>query len=191
VYTHLVEQTQRIFGPLGNIWFLQAEAVQNLAQKQSSMMTEAWTQGVATLQSLSAQKNVEDIFKKQEEYWSGLNDAVIELMEDTQGTLTETNQKIAQLMRESFGDLPTAVAEFMPQQQQVLPLTLPVSMPTKSPEIEQKVEAKVEPKVEPKVSTLREIPSPVAQPTQIAQAANKPAAPKAKTANKSTKPKSH
>lgn len=110
MYERIFEQTERLFRPWSEIWALQAEAAETLAKKQTTLMTDVWNQSVVALQSIPNQKNMEDVFKLQQEYWENLNGCVREMMEDTQGLLMETNQKISAVLHNSA---PEPVNEMM------------------------------------------------------------------------------
>lgn len=101
MYEKVFEQTERLFKPVGEIWALQAQAAESLARKQTSMVADLWNQGVMTLQSIPSQKNMEDMWKLQQEYWENLNGCMREMVEDTQGILLDTNQKINEVLQKA------------------------------------------------------------------------------------------
>lgn len=109
MYEKVFEQTERLFKPVGEIWALQAQAAESLARKQSSMVADLWNQGVMTLQSIPTQKNIEDVWKLQQEYWENLNGCMREMMEDTQGILLDTNQKINEVLQKAAPEAGAAI----------------------------------------------------------------------------------
>ena len=109
MYEKVFEQTERLFKPVGEIWALQAQAAESLARKQSSMVADLWNQGVMTLQSIPTQKNIEDVWKLQQEYWENLNGCMREMMEDTQGILLDTNQKINEVLQKAAPETGAAI----------------------------------------------------------------------------------
>lgn len=114
MYEKVFEQTERFFKPVGEIWALQAQAAETLARKQTSIITDVWNQGVLALQSIPAQKNFEDVWKLQQDYWENLNGSMREMIEDTQGILLDTNQKITEVLQKvapEAGALVKGVAE--------------------------------------------------------------------------------
>lgn len=111
MYEKVFEQTERLFKPLNEIWALQAQTAETLARRQSSVFVDAWNQGVLALQNIPAQRNVEDVFKLQQEYWENLNGSVRELVEDTQSILLDTNQKITEILQGTAPNTEKAVTE--------------------------------------------------------------------------------
>ncbi len=109
MYEKVFEQTERLFKPVGEIWALQAQAAESLARKQSSLVADLWNQGVMTLQSIPTQKNIEDVWKLQQEYWENLNGCMREMMEDSQGILLDTNQKINEVLQKAAPETGTAI----------------------------------------------------------------------------------
>jgi hypothetical protein len=109
MYEKVFEQTERLFKPVGEIWALQAQAAETLARKQTSMVADLWNQGVMTLQSIPSQKNIEDVWKLQQEYWENLNGSMREMMEDTQGILLDTNQKITEVLQKTAPEAGAAI----------------------------------------------------------------------------------
>lgn len=109
MYEKVFEQTERLFKPVGEIWALQAQAAESLARKQSSMVADLWNQGVMTLQSIPTQKNIEDVWKLQQQYWENLNGCMREMMEDTQGILLDTNQKINEVLQNAAPEAGAAI----------------------------------------------------------------------------------
>lgn len=101
MYEKVFEQTERFFKPVGEIWALQAQAAETLAKKQTSILTDVWNQGVTALQSMPAQKNFEGVWKLQQEYWENVSGSVREMIEDTQGILLDTNQKITEVLQKA------------------------------------------------------------------------------------------
>jgi Predicted membrane protein len=101
MYEKVFEQTERFFKPVGEIWALQAQAAETLARKQTSILTDVWNQGVTTLQSIPAQKNFEDVWKLQQEYWENVSGSMREMIEDSQGILLDTNQKITEVLQKA------------------------------------------------------------------------------------------
>lgn len=101
MYEKVFEQTERLFKPVGEIWTLQAQAAESLARKQTSIAADLWNQGVMTLQSIPTQKNIEDVWKLQQDYWENLSGSMREMMEDTQGILLDTNQKINEVLQKA------------------------------------------------------------------------------------------
>lgn len=109
MYEKVFEQTERLFKPVGEIWALQAQAAETLARKQTTMVADLWNQGVMTLQSIPTQRNIEDVWKLQQEYWENLNGCVREMMEDTQGILLDTNQKITEVLQKTAPEAGAAI----------------------------------------------------------------------------------
>lgn len=109
MYEKVFEQTERLFKPVGEIWALQAQAAESLARKQSSLVADLWNQGVMTLQSIPTQKNIEDVWKLQQEYWENLNGCMREMMEDSQGILLDTNQKINEVLQKAAPETGAAI----------------------------------------------------------------------------------
>lgn len=101
MYEKMFEQSERLFKPFGDIWALQAQAAETLAKQHGSLMTDAWNQGVQTLQNIPGQKSVEDVFRLQQAYWENMQESWQELFESTQGVILETNRKISALLQES------------------------------------------------------------------------------------------
>lgn len=101
MYEKVFEQTERLFKPVGEIWALQAQAAETLARKQTTMVTDLWNQSVMALQSIPGQRNIEDVWKLQQEYWENLNGCMREMIEDTQGILLDTNQKITEVLQKT------------------------------------------------------------------------------------------
>lgn len=101
MYEKVFEQTERFFKPVGEIWALQAQAAETLARKQTSILADVWNQGVTTLQSIPAQKNFEDVWKLQQEYWENVSGSMREMIEDSQGILLDTNQKITEVLQKA------------------------------------------------------------------------------------------
>lgn len=111
MYEKVFEQTERLFKPVGEIWALQAQAAESLARKQTSIVADLWNQGVTTWQSLPAQRNIEDVWKLQQTYWENLNGCMREMVEDTQGILLDTNQKINQVLQQAAPEASAAVKD--------------------------------------------------------------------------------
>jgi hypothetical protein len=101
MYEKLFEQSERVFKPFGEIWALQAEAAETIAKKQTSVLTDAWNQGVLALQNLPGQKSVEDVFRLQQAYWTNMQDSWQELFGNAQNIVLETNRKISAVLQKS------------------------------------------------------------------------------------------
>lgn len=111
MYEKAFEQTERLFKPLSEIWAVQAQTAETLVRRQSSVMVDVWNQGVLALQSIPGQRNIEDVLKLQKDYWENLSGTVRELVEDTQGILLETNQKITEILQSAAPEAGKAVKE--------------------------------------------------------------------------------
>ena len=109
MYEKVFEQTERLFKPASEIWALQAQAAESLARQQTSTVAGLWNQGMAALQSIPAQKNIEDVWKLQQEYWENLSGCMREMVEDTQGILLETNQKINEVLQKAAPEAGAAI----------------------------------------------------------------------------------
>jgi hypothetical protein len=101
MYEKVFEQTERLFKPVSEIWALQAQAAESLARKQTTVIADVWNQGVITLQNIPAQSNFEGIWKLQQAYWENLNGYMREMIDDTQGILLDTNQKITEVLQKA------------------------------------------------------------------------------------------
>jgi hypothetical protein len=153
MYEKVFEQTERFFKPVGEIWALQAQAAETLARKQTAILTDVWNQGVTTLQSLPGQKNFEDVWKLQQAYWENVGGSVREMIEDTQGILLDTNQKITEVLHkaapeagavvkgaaEAIAEKATSVAKKAPAPPKTA--TAPVATPAPAPAKSAKVAA--------------------------------------------------
>lgn len=111
MFEQYLEQTERFFRPMNEIWALQTQAAETLSKTNSALFSEAWQGGVTLAQSLAAQKSFDDALKLQQQYWQGLTQKVQHAAEENQSVLTNVNQKIADVMQNtSAADMAEDVA---------------------------------------------------------------------------------
>ncbi len=152
MYEKIFEQTERLFKPISEIWALQTEAAEALARKQSSVITDVWNQGVVALQNIPGQKNIQDVFKLQQEYWENVNGSMRELMQDTQGVLLETNQKISAVLQKST---PNPVGNAVEQATIAMPAKAMAEIPKK---VAPAIKKAVTPAAKPGASAVKGAP---------------------------------
>jgi len=111
MYEKLFEHSERLFKPFSEIWAIQAQAAETLAKTHTTVIADAWNQGVLALQNIPTQKNVEDVFKLQQAYWENMQESFQEMFDSAQGVIMETNRKISNVLQQSTDSVTNATVK--------------------------------------------------------------------------------
>lgn len=102
MYDLFKEQADTFFKPFNEIANIHAKTIEEITQKQSDLMSGFWQDSVDFAQKISEQKSVDDIVKSNQDYLESVGKRWQAATEASVGLVSESNQKIGELIQSSF-----------------------------------------------------------------------------------------
>ncbi len=102
MFDKVAEQFQNSCQPLADLIAVNTNALEQLAQQQTTLVTGVLNDGVAFAEGLSAQKDVTSFVEAQKAYAEGVQEKVTAAAKDAYSVLTETQEKAGEVLKCAF-----------------------------------------------------------------------------------------
>ncbi len=105
MFEKFVEQTQNAFKPMSEIMALNVKAMEQLVDKQSTLVTGVMNDGVTYAKDVVAQKDVAGIYQAQKNYVEGVQEKMVSATKDVYSVMTEAQEKVGDLMKGAMAEV--------------------------------------------------------------------------------------
>jgi hypothetical protein len=99
------QQAEQLFKPMADIAALNAKTLEALAEKQTGLMSEVWTDGMNYARNISEKRDVESLYTSQKDFWENMSQKFSTTAQDSFAVLTEAQGKMTELMQDSIASV--------------------------------------------------------------------------------------
>ncbi|TQV66138.1 phasin family protein [Exilibacterium tricleocarpae] len=99
MFEKFVEQTQSAFKPMSEIMALNVKAMEQLVDKQSTLLTGVMNDGVTYAKDVVAQKDIAGVYQAQKNYMEGVQEKMVSVTKDVYSVMTEAQEKMGDVMK--------------------------------------------------------------------------------------------
>ncbi len=104
MFDKMVEQTQQAFKPMSDVFALNAEVMEKLAEKQASFFSDVMNDGLSYAKELADQKDLAGLYELQKSYAEDFQSKVMATAKDSYGLLTDAQEKTGDMLKDVFGE---------------------------------------------------------------------------------------
>ncbi len=115
MFDKIVEQAQSASKPFSDIMSINAEAMEKIAEKQTSLITGVMNDSIEYAKDLAAQKDLAGVYETQKSYAEGLQEKMVSTAKETYALMTDTSEKVSELFNGAFADIKKFEAVATPQ----------------------------------------------------------------------------
>jgi phasin family protein len=105
MFDKIVEQAQSATKPFSEIMSINAEVMEKLAEKQTSLFTGMMNDGIEYAKDLASQKDLAGIYETQKTFAEGLQEKMMENAKDTYALMTDTSEKVTEVVNGAFSEI--------------------------------------------------------------------------------------
>lgn len=116
MFEKMVEQAQQAFKPMSDVFALNTEVMEKLAEKQASFFSDVMNDGLSYAKDLADQKDLAGFYELQKSYAEGFQSKMMSTAKDSYGLLTDAQEKTGDMLKDMFG-------EYMPMMMASAPAT--------------------------------------------------------------------
>lgn len=136
MFEKMVEQAQSAVKPMSDVFALNTEVMEKLAEKQASFFSDLMNDGVTYAKDLAEQKDVAGFYDLQKGYFESLQTKFVSTAKDSYTLISEAQEKAGEMLKDAFGDYVPSMASMMP--------ATPPAKPAKAPKAAKTTEKPVE-----------------------------------------------
>ncbi len=115
MFDKIVEQAQSASKPFSEIMSINAEVMEKLAEKQTSLFTGMMNDGIEYAKDLASQKDLAGIYETQKTYAEGLQEKMMTSAKETYEIMTDTSEKVSEIVNGAFSEIKKFDAAVAPQ----------------------------------------------------------------------------
>ncbi len=115
MFDKIVEQAQSASKPFSEIMSINAEVMEKLAEKQTSLFTGMMNDGIEYAKDLASQKDLAGIYETQKTYAEGLQEKMMTNAKETYEIMTDTSEKVSEIVNGAFSEIKKFDAAVAPQ----------------------------------------------------------------------------
>lgn len=97
----MFEQAQNAFKPVNELISLNTKVMEELAEKQKSLMTDMVNESMAFAKELGAQKDFSGVYQTQKSYLEGVQDKWVSASTEVYELFTSTQEKAGDLIKKA------------------------------------------------------------------------------------------
>ena len=105
MFEKIVEQAQSASKPLGELMSLNAEAMEKIAEKQSTLITSVMNDSLEYAKDMAAQKDLAGIYETQKSFAEGVQEKMVSTAKETYALMTESSEKFSELFNGAFAEI--------------------------------------------------------------------------------------
>ncbi|WP_045858835.1 phasin family protein [Teredinibacter purpureus] len=95
----MFEQAQTMFKPMNELLSLNSKVMENLADKQKTLVTDMVSESMAFAKELGAQKDFSGVYQTQKAYMEGVQDKWVSTSTEFYEVLTSTQEKAGEVLK--------------------------------------------------------------------------------------------
>ncbi|GLS27535.1 phasin family protein [Marinibactrum halimedae] len=115
MFDKIVEQAQSAYKPLSEMMTINAEAMEKLTEKNTTLFTGMMNDGITYAKDLAAQKDLAGIYETQKSYAENIQEKVMSAAKDSYSLMTDTSEKVGEILNGAFSEIKKFEAAAMPQ----------------------------------------------------------------------------
>ena len=110
MFDKINEQIQKSLKPITELASLNAKALEQLAQQQSSLFTTLLNDGVALTESATEKQDVKSLVEAQKNYAQGVQEKIVAAAKDAYEVITSAQQKAGEVLKTATEEVQSSVA---------------------------------------------------------------------------------
>lgn len=114
MFEKMVEQAQTAVKPMSDMFALNTEVMEKLAEKQATFFSDLMNDGVNYAKDLAEQKDVAGFYDLQKGYFESLQTKFVSTAKDSYTLISEAQEKTGEVLKEAFSDCIPSMASMMP-----------------------------------------------------------------------------
>ena len=95
----MFEQAQNAFKPMNDLLSLNTQVLEEIADKQKSLVTDMVNESMAFAKELGAQKDFSGVYQTQKAYAEGIQDKLVSTSTEMYEMFTTTQEKAAEVVK--------------------------------------------------------------------------------------------
>jgi phasin family protein len=110
MFDQIADRLQQSFKPVSKLIAINAKALEQLAQQQTTLFTSVLNDSVAYAEGLSTQKDIAGLVDVQKVYAEGVKDKVVASAKNAFAVLTETTENTSEVLKSAFAQAKNAAS---------------------------------------------------------------------------------
>lgn len=105
MFEKFVEQAQNASKPFGEFMSINADTMEKLSEKQTSLFTTMLNDSIGYAKELASQKDLAGVYETQKSYAEGLQEKVVSNAKETYALMTDTSEKVSEVFNGAFSEI--------------------------------------------------------------------------------------
>lgn len=118
MYDKIIEQAQAASKPMTDLLALNTKTIENLTEKQTSLVSEILNHNMSYAKDFSSQKDIASIYETQKNYMEGLQEKMVSATKDAYSIITSAQEEAASLVKGATAQAQHAAQDIQKQAHQ-------------------------------------------------------------------------
>lgn len=105
MFDKIVEQAQSASKPFGDFMSINADTMEKLAEKQTTLFTSMMNDSIEYAKELASQKDLAGVYETQKSYAEGLQEKMVSTAKETYALMTDTSEKMSEVFNGAFSEI--------------------------------------------------------------------------------------
>ncbi len=113
MFEKMVEQAQSAFKPMTDVFALNTEVMEKLAEKQAGYLSESMNDSINYAKELAEQKDLAGFYDLQKSYLDAVQSKMVSVAKESYELISEAQEKTGEMLKDAFEECVPQMASMM------------------------------------------------------------------------------